>query len=278
MKCISCETSIDPKWKHAIDINVCPFCGKHIMEEHLKNCLVALSSAMDEMAKYPEQLNDWLLSNHNYIKTSSPDLKSFLPKEVIKEMRKEIDEEEFLEKKRNFVTIKTPDGEHHEIEIESNIQSEAKTNGFHERAAGKLPKKREVSPDAPKSVAEKTQYLKGLADRIKKDATAGLSGEGGQVSMITPEMLENADPEEIAEFQSMITTGDIVASSLPDTSTGDDEEIPNVVLAMAGMKKKSGGADGGPNEKDIRAFQEMQNKARNSQKRLESGAGKFSRS
>jgi hypothetical protein len=49
MKCVTCQTEINPKWKHAIDINVCPFCGKNIMEEHLKNCLVSLAAAMEEM-------------------------------------------------------------------------------------------------------------------------------------------------------------------------------------------------------------------------------------
>jgi len=48
MRCISCTTEINPQWKHAIDMNVCPFCGKHIMEEHLKNLFAALSSTMDD--------------------------------------------------------------------------------------------------------------------------------------------------------------------------------------------------------------------------------------
>src|SRR5271169_5876640 len=86
MRCISCETEINPKWEHAIDINVCPFCGKHIMEEHLKNCIASLAVAMEEMLKYPKQLEDWLLSNHEYIKTSSPNLSDYLSKEDVKKV------------------------------------------------------------------------------------------------------------------------------------------------------------------------------------------------
>jgi len=37
MRCVSCETEIDPKWAHAINNNICPYCGKIILEEHLKN-------------------------------------------------------------------------------------------------------------------------------------------------------------------------------------------------------------------------------------------------
>src|SRR5579885_95705 len=106
MKCITCEVEINPKWKHAIDINVCPFCGQHIMEEHLKNLLTSLGETMEKLQAYPQQLDDWLLSNYNYIKTDSPNLKMYLPKETVKELRKELDEAEFQEKKRSVVKVK----------------------------------------------------------------------------------------------------------------------------------------------------------------------------
>lgn len=283
MKCISCETEINPKWKHAIDINVCPFCGKHIMEEHLKNCIAGLAAAMEDMQKYQEQLDDWLLSNHSYIKTDSPNLKFYLPKEAIKELRKEIDDEEFLEKKKTIVRIKTPDGDgniiEQDVEVEK-VQSDAKTASFHERAQGNLNKKdkrEKVVTEEPKSVVEKTKHYREMAARIKQETTEAL-GEGGVVSMISPQMLDQADPETVADFQSMINTGDIVASGLPPASSGDDDEIPSVVLAMANMRKQGGNSDGGgANEKDLAALRNMQAKVQNSAKKLSSGKGSFSR-
>lgn len=283
MKCISCETEINPKWKHAIDINVCPFCGKHIMEEHLKNCLAGLSAAMEDMLKYPEQLDDWLLSNHNYIKTDSPNLKFYLPKEAIKELRKEIDDEEFLEKKKTIVRIKTPDGDgniiEQDVEVEK-VQSDAKTASFHDRAQGNLNKKDKrdkAVAEEPKSVVEKTKHYREMAARIKQETTEAL-GEGGVVSMISPQMLDQADPEAVADFESMISTGDIVASGLPPASNGDDDEIPSIVLAMANTRKTGGGAaDGGANEKDLAALRNMQAKVQNGAKKLSSGKGSFSR-
>lgn len=278
MKCVSCETEINPKWKHAIDINVCPFCGKHIMEEHLKNCITTLSAAMDAMLKYPEQLDDWLLSNHDYIKTNSPDLKAYLPKEAIKEMRKALDDEEFQEKKKSIVKIKTRDEEGNVTEQEVVVEktmSDDRTQTFHDRANNMLKAEKAVDGE-PKSVAAKTKDLKAVAEKVKREVAAAMSSkEGGMASMISKESMAEADPEAVAEFQAVIGSGDIVASSLPPTSDGDDDEIPSVVLAMANMKK--GGADGGANEKDLRALANMQAKVQNSAKKLSSGKGSFSR-
>lgn len=279
MKCISCETEINPKWKHAIDINVCPFCGKHIMEEHLKNCVTALAAAMEAMAKYPEQLDDWLLSNHNYIKTDSPDLKSYLPKEAFKEIRKVLDEEEFQEKKKSIVKIKTRDEDGNVIEQDVEVEKMAtddRTQTFHDRANNMLKQEKAVDGD-PKSVAAKTKDLRAVAEKIKKEVALASKAEGGVASMMSKEMMAEADPEAVAEFQSMIATGDIVSSSLPPASDGDDDEIPSIVLNMAHMKKSGGGADGGANEKDLRALANMQAKVQGGAKRLNSGKGSFSR-
>jgi hypothetical protein len=278
MKCVSCETEINPKWKHAIDINVCPFCGKHIMEEHLKNCVTALAAAMEAMSKYPEQLDDWMLSNHNYIKTDSPDLKSYLPKEAFREIKKVLDEEEFQEKKKSVVKIKTltEDGDviEQDVVVEK-MTTDDRTQTFHDRANNMLKQEKAVDGE-PKSVAHKTKDLKAMAEKIKREASAQAKGEGGMASMISKEMMAEADPESVAEFQSMIASGDIVSSSLPPASDGDDDEIPDVVLAMANMKK-TGGADGGANEKDLHALAKMQSKAQGASKRLNSGKGSFSR-
>jgi hypothetical protein len=278
MKCISCETEINPKWAHAIDINVCPFCGKHIMEEHLKNCIVGLAAAMEDMQKYPDQLDDWLLSNHNYIKTNSPNLKNFLPKDVIKEMRKEIDDEEFQEKKKTIEKIKVSDGmggfTEEEVIVEK-VQSDNKTKSFHDRANNMLKQEKAVEGE-PKSVTEKTRHYKAMADKIKQEAAINAK-EGGMASMTSPEMMSQADPEAVADFRSMISTGDIVSSGLPETSTGDDDEIPSVVLAMASMKKNGGGGGDGANEKDLAALRNMQAKVQGGAKRLNSGKGSFSR-
>lgn len=278
MKCVSCETEINPKWKHAIDMNVCPFCGKHIMEEHLKNCLTALAAAMEAMVKYPAQLDDWMLSNHDYIKTNSPDLKNFLPKDVIKEMRKEIDDAEFQEKKKSIVRIKTQDGDGNVIEQDVEVEkamSDNKTQSFHDRANNMLKQEKAVDGE-PKSVTEKTRNLKATAEEIRKKL-AREQAEGGVASMISRENMAEADPEAVAEFQQVISSGDIVASGLPPASDGDDDEIPSVVLAMANMKNQKGGNDGGPNAKDMEALARMQAKVQGGAKRLSSGKGSFSR-
>jgi hypothetical protein len=262
MKCVSCEIEINPKWKYAIDMNVCPFCGKHIMEEHLKNCLTTLAAAMEAMLKYPEQLDDWLLSNHNYIKTDSPDLKQYLPKEAFEEIRKELDEAEFQEKKKSVVKIKVPTEDGDVIEQEVVVEKMAtddRTQTFHDRANNMLKQEKAVNGD-PKSVAAKTRDLKAMAEKIKREAAIQAKAEGGMAPMMSKEM---------------IASGDIVSSSLPPASDGDDDEISDVVLAMNNMKKFGG--VGGANEKDLHALAKMQAKAQGAFKRLGSGQGSFSR-
>ena len=245
------------------------------MEEHLKNCLVALAAAMDEMQKYPEQLDDWMLSNHNYIKTDSPQLRTFLPKETIKELRKEIDDAEFEEKKSSTMKIKLPGGGEQEIQVEK-TQSEAKTNSFFERAevlkgSGKTSGKAKVpgEPEPPKSVVEKTATLKELAQRIKSEASQGITSEAGLAVM-----MENADPEAAAELQAVIDSGaDIVSSGIAlPAPTGDDDEVPSFVLNMA-ARAQSGPA--AANARDLQTLQDMQNKVQNTQKKL--GTGGFGR-
>jgi hypothetical protein len=279
MKCVSCETEINPKWAHAINMNVCPFCGKHIMEEHLKNLLTSLRENMDKLTQYQDQLDDFLLSNYDYIKTDSPNLKLFLPKDVIKEMRKEIDDAEFQEKKKSVVRIKTQDMDGNIIEQDVEVEkamSDNRTQTFHDRANNMLKQEKAVDGE-PKSVAEKTKNLRAAAEEIRKKLDRE-KAEGGVASMISRESMAEADPEAVAEFQQVISSGDIVASGLPPASDGDDDEIPQVVLAMASLKNtKGGGTDGGANAKDLEALARMQAKVQGGAKRLNSGKGSFSR-
>lgn len=295
MKCISCETEINPKWKHAIDINVCPFCGEHIMEEHLKNCVAALAKAMDDMGKYQEQLDDWLLSNHNYIKTDSPNLINFVSREDainnfnLAETSKKSEKKEAIseEPTTSVKKIKVPDGKGgfvvEEVIVEKR-QSEEQTNGFFDRAevlkgsgktSGKALKEAD-EPEAPKSVAEKTRNLKARVAEIKKAGSAAIE-ENNLASVIDPTMLADADPDAVAELQAAINAGDpLVASGLPPASDGDDDEIPSIVQSMANRALQKGGGNGA-NERDMQTLQEMQNKVRNATKRLSSGKGSFSR-
>ena len=288
MKCVSCETEINPKWKHAIDINVCPFCGQHIMEEHLKNCVADLAKAMDAMQKYPEQLDDWMLSNHSYIKTDSPSLKNYLPKETIKELRKEIDEAEFQEKKSSTMTIKLPGGGTEEILVER-TQSAAKTNAFFDRAevlkgAGKTSGKAAKAPgepEAPKSVAEKTQHLRSVVQKIKSEGVQGGGFSEAEIDMaselgVDPETLESANPVSAAEIQALVSGSTVIASGLPPVSDGLDEESAMADRVLQNNLRMASKKDmASAKERDMQTLIDMQNKVANTQKKL--GSGGFGR-
>jgi hypothetical protein len=302
MKCISCESEINPKFKHAIEQNMCPFCGGSIMEELLKSLLVSLADTMQKMKEYPEQLDDWLFSNYGYIKTDSPDLIKFVPKEQLKELRKEVDNEDFVERKKKVIKVKVENGKEVEA-ITEKIQSDARTAGFFERAqiikrgegggddtgsdigdtdngdtsdgeedVQLVPIKSSKKPRTFKSAAEKTRHLKELKKKIETEGAQAVVGETGLAAMIDPENLENADPEMVAAFQSELGDGDIITSALPVSSYDDEDAMADQILtinqSLAGKKKSK---SGDYNEADVRALREMHNRVAKSKEAFETG-------
>lgn len=267
MKCISCESDINPKWKHAIEQNICPYCGQCIMDEMLKNLLTSLNEAMTKMQSYPEQLNDWMLSNFNFIKTDSIDLIKYVPKHYFKEVKESKEEikelPEIKENKKFTVKVKTEAGEQ-EVEVEK-IQSEDKTNEFFKRAEAVRPR-----IDGFQNATEKTNHLKMMAQQIKRAGVPLLANENGSSSFLSPELIESADPEAVLEMQSLLE-GNEIASSIADSS---DEDIPSAVLNMANRAK-----NGVPSE--IYKLQQLHNRRKQSKDNFESGAsrgkGGFSR-
>lgn len=269
MKCKSCEAEINPQWKYAIDSNICPFCGKSVMDEVLKNLFSTLRETIDSATEYKSQLDDWMLSNYGYIKSDSPDLINHLPMEQLDEYMKSKHSEKYInnpDSKKYTVKVQTDNGEE-EIAAEK-TQSEEKTNDFFKRAEAVKP-----NIDGFKSASEKTQHLKNLAQQIKRVGSLTMNN-----SMIDPAMLEQADPDAVSEMQSLMSMGPEISSSLQN-SDGDDD-IPSVVLAMADQ------AQGRPNQQqanaaDLLKLKQMQDRNNNSRKNFESGEnrgkGGFSR-
>lgn len=249
MKCKSCETEINPKWKHAIDTNKCPFCGAEIMEEKLKNLFITLSSTLTELSEYPDQLNDWLLSNHSYIKTDSKLLHTYLPKAVADAIDAKLIQPTVIKVQSG--------GEEQEVEVKK-IQSDTKTDEFFKRAEAVKP-----NIDGFKNTSEKTQHFKNMVDQIKK--TGSGSGASSNAALLIEDSGGAAlDPEELADLASM-------------NDGGSDDEIPAAVLAMAASK-----GSGPANHKDLMLLQRMQDNQRASRENFENGGsrgkGGFSRS
>lgn len=266
---------INPQWKHAIDMNVCPFCGQGIMEEHLKNLFFSLRQTMESLQEYPDQLNDWMLSNHSYIRTDSENIHLYMPKEYADDIRKQYDEQLIEDKKvkdkkaadKKFtVKVKNDKGEEEEV-IAERVQSEEETSEFFKRAEAIKP-----NIEGYKSPAEKTQRLKAMAQQIKREGSTVIN-QAGMASHLPADMIENADPSAVAEFQAMMSgVGDEVVSSLPDG--GDDDIIPSVVIAMANRAK---GSQKDP-DADLAKLHAQQQRVADSRRNFQSGAkGSFSR-
>lgn len=267
MKCVSCEIDINPKWKHALDINVCPFCGKHIMEEHLKNLLATLHDTMDKLKSYQDQTDDWMLSNHNYIKTDSAELIDFVDKSLLFAHKKEaVTASPETESKKYTVTVPVGHGKTEEVQVEK-IQDEETTNDFFKRAQV-IKKNIDIEAGSFPNPIEKTEYLKKLRERIKKTGSLSINEEGDE-SIIDPETLNNADPEAIEEFNASMA-GNEIRSSLPEINDG----IPSIVLNMA-----KGNKSNDVNHKDLESLRKIQERinARESGDSFNSGSGSFSR-
>lgn len=273
MKCISCDSEINPKWKHAIDQNVCPYCGQFIMDEELKSLLSILADTMEKIKPYSNQLDDWMLSNFNYIKTDSVNLFRYLPEDFIKEAKKVEEQKSFQDRKENkkfTVKVKTDTGEQ-VVEAEK-IQSEDTTNEFFKRAEAVKPKL-----EGFQNASEKTQHLKKLAQQIKRAGVPLLADDSGNSQFLSPELIEAADPEAVLEMQSLLE-GNEIHSSIAD-SVSIDEDIPSVVLSMASKAKNN---KSGNNPADVYKLQQLHNRLNQSKQNFESGVnrgrGGFSRS
>jgi Zn-finger nucleic acid-binding protein len=308
MKCISCESEINPKFKYAIEQNVCPFCGDNIMEELLKTLLVSLRDTMEKMRQYPQQLDDWLLSNYSYIKTDSPDLVNYVSKDTIKEVMRNVNDEEF-ERKKKLIKVKTDRGEE-EVVIEK-IQPDSKTAEFFERAevikrgikndeediggdgdldtgdeAGSESDGVELNPVKPikskvfKNVAERTEYFKELKKKIETEAQKpkGFANKEDLVNMMEGDNIEAVDPEDVSAFQAALSDGNVITSSLTQSLNNEDAMTEYILAAnLAASKGKNKGQ-----EQDIRAWQRMQSRVVNARRAFETGENRgkngFSRS
>lgn len=269
MQCISCNVEINPKWQHAIEINVCPFCGKGIMEEHLKNLLTSLHEVMMKLSDYPDQLNDWMLSNFNYIKTDSENLASYLPKDIIKSAYKDIKEKELIldEKDRSkfVVKVKTDNGE--EEVVSEKIQSDEKTNDFFKRAEVKLTNENKSGEDQFRnkfnSISERTEHLKRIKQQIEQEGSIGID-ESGMASVIKPETIKGNISKDVAMIENMLYPE--AQNSESSEFESDDDDIPLAVLNMA-SRSANKGVD---SNVDLLKLQKMQARVNSSRKNFSS--------
>lgn len=81
MECLSCKFNVDLKWKYAIDNNICPNCGKSIMEQELKNNLSLLREVMDNLKNELPSLESWLYDSYGLLLGKSDLFLSLMPKQ-----------------------------------------------------------------------------------------------------------------------------------------------------------------------------------------------------
>jgi predicted RNA-binding Zn-ribbon protein involved in translation (DUF1610 family) len=81
MQCKSCQSIVDPKWKYAIDSNICPSCGGEIMSVELKTCLAGLNAIHSQYYEtYEIEIKDWITSNLKLHVLTTEELESYAKK------------------------------------------------------------------------------------------------------------------------------------------------------------------------------------------------------
>lgn len=230
----------------------------------------------------------------------------FVPKEQLKDLKKEVDNEDFVERKKKVIKVKVENGKEVEVVTEK-IQADSKTAGFFERAqiikrgdadddtgtdigdgrdndtdpSDETDEREDVqlnsikSPNKPrtfKSAAEKTRHLKELKKKIEHEGTQVAIGETGLASMIDSENLANADPELVSALSSELSDGDIITSALPAGGLDDEDSMTDRILSINRAAAGKGKAKGGDyNEADMRALREMHNRVAKSKEAFENG-------
>lgn len=200
MKCTSCEAEINPKWKHAVDTNLCPFCGQLIMDAELKALLSTLSVTLEQLQPHPDHLEDWLRT-HGYVREDKIVYPTALP----------------------VTTINTPQSFNKDT---VSIQNQEITNKFFKNA------------EATK-IVEKTQQRKEMVAQIKKQGASVLTADaiGG---MINPEDLNTADPEVVADLQEILGSQEISSSLPNNDDGEDDIHPIALAMAQVAGGNKNG--------------------------------------
>lgn len=260
MQCMSCNSEINPKCKHAIQSNMCPFCGESIMHEDLKNGFSILQELMLKLEPYNQQLEDWMLSNFNFIRTTSPLIVNYVPVDFLKKPKKTepVDNQKFI------VKVPTENGE--EEVVAEKIQSEDRTNLFFKNAQVVKPRL-----DGFNSVSEKTQKLKSMVQQIRSGGSQSIALDEN-ADIINSEQFSNseADPETVANLQAALEEDD--ANIYASVQADDNDEIPNSIMAMASK------AQGNNSQADLLKLKELQDRVANSRKNFQTGGkGSFSR-
>jgi Zn-finger nucleic acid-binding protein len=278
MNCISCQAEINPKWVHAIENNVCPSCGQVIMEEHLKGLFSTLRKTMEQLNPYQDQLDDWMLSNHNYIKTTSDQLRSYLPhNEQVKHPK---EQKINTETQQSVIKVKTDKGEE-DVFVEKLVSDDA-AQDFYKRATDvRIKPLVPGKPSAYETPDQKSARLKKMVSQIHKGEILMTSDSEDEVGgmVISPDLLDNADPNVIADYQQMMEGTQQLSSSIADSM---DDGVPDHILAANRSIAASKGNVSASNAADLLKLRQMQDRLSSSRESFQNGEnrgkGGFSRS
>jgi len=211
LKCKSCSAEINPKFKHAIDKNVCPFCGDQIFDEELKELLSALNVIVTDLSNnYKDDLDEWLYSNLNMVEVNSERFNSMLPKhnntsskEVVKRYLPE-SSDYFNNPEVKEAMSKQEKAKEIVNKIKGNSQKPIQRNAVEELTAS-------VPSRSPEEIAK--------------------------FYGVPVDMVKQASPEVLAEYEQGMSGGTSAIDTTPTESV--EEELPGIIQRMVTRANKN---------------------------------------
>ncbi len=234
MICISCQTEINPKWKAAIDKNECPFCGDVILDEKLKELLSTLHGLFDALQEYPAELDDWLLSNFQYIKTSSDKLINYVSPELLHK-------KPLTAVGKRTEIVKDEKGEQ-EVVIEK-TQTPEETNIFFNRAFNK-----KEGANVADETLNRTSHFKEIAERIKKSGSTSIETDEDP----SEEEEENEESFDDAYEELLKTQTQVAATIAGSPAAGNDR--PSTAADFKVLQRMKAREEGVPTESGKGSF------------------------
>lgn len=211
MKCKSCESEINPKWKFAVKNNICPFCGESVMDGELIKLLADLDNTISSLStNYSNELNDWMLLNFNFIKTDSPNLTKYVKSNIHKQQNVRALKEEYEDEDEEDKVVNT---------------SGTDFNQFVENAgaAGEF-----------SSLKERNEHIKKLAEKIKQ---AGVIPAKATVTEDYEDMEQSYDNESEPIPSIVLNAANKAQSSGYDVKSKDLEILKNMQNRIRNSKR-----------------------------------------
>src|SRR5258708_29467785 len=163
MLCKSCTQDIPLKFAHAISVDICPFCGKELIDTKLQSILNELKNTMENAKDYMKEVEDWLFSNYSFKKADINEV--IVDKNQVNNTEK-VDHQPTTKPHGHNLTVNRRDNNDKHSQNENNIEVEEQPSTIFTKRAGIINPKNAID-----YIRGKANIISGAADPSEFDET-----------------------------------------------------------------------------------------------------------